>query len=508
MGASLLTLAAFALAHLSGTSVAAREKKTDEKAAILTKTGQLKADDEKDTKLTNSPRTVVPIKLTSGKVYQIDLKSKDFDSFLRLEDSTGKEVAFDDDGGGFPDARIEYKASKTEEFKIIVTSFDAKSGAFTLTVKEMAGGAAATTKTNSRFQGKAMEFALKDGKGTQIGELTEKDPVVQQHYFKIYTVQLEKGKTYRIDYKDAGDDPKFDPFLFLEDAEGNGIDQDDDSGGGLNSRLILKAPKTGTYRLIATTLPPNQTGKYTLEIGPADAAETKEADLKYRISNYGTLSGAQRKNIVQDLAKRFRDKAGDLTINDARLAFQFSMEVEEDLDVAREVLKDYIKTFGAANNPQLAGLSKQFEASLKNLDKLGKPMEITGKTTDGKDYDLAKMKGKVVLVDFWATWCGPCIAELPNMEKAYAKYHGRGFDIIGISLDRPGDEQKLVTFMENRKMPWPCINIEDSRKLADKYEVNAIPYPVLIDQAGNVVSLRARGPQLERLLERLLPEKK
>jgi hypothetical protein len=80
--------------------------------------------------------------------------------------------------------------------------------------------------------------------------------------------------------------------------------------------------------------------------------------------------------------------------------------------------------------------------------------------------------------------------------------------VIGVSLDRKGDDEKLTKFMENRKMPWGCINIEDSEKLAKQHEVNAIPYPVLIGRDGRIVSLRGRGPTLERLLARLLDEKK
>ena len=359
----------------------------------------------------------------------------------------------------------------------------------------------------SIFQGKTIALTMKDGKASFTGELSDTDLAVRNHHFKIFTVQFEQGKTYRIDYKATGDDPQFDPYLFFEDAGGTSIENDDDGGGGLNSRIIYKAAKTSTFRIITTTLPAKQAGKFSLEVGPASAAEAKEADLKYRINKFASLPPAQRTNLVQELSKRFQAQGENLTINDARLAFQFSMAVEDDVAIAREVLKDYIKIFGAAPNQQLAGLSKHFEKSLKSLDKIGKPMEVTGKLTNGKDYDLSKFKGKVVLVDFWATWCGPCIAELPNMEAAYAKYHNKGFEIIGISLDRAGDDEKLATFMEKRKMPWPCINIEDSRKLANLYQVNSIPYPVLIDQEGNVVSFRARGPQLERLLEKLLDKK-
>ena len=228
-----------------------------------------------------------------------------------------------------------------------------------------------------------------------------------------------------------------------------------------------------------------------------------------RIVTFADSSKDEQRKLILEVTKGFQAKDGDLTIKDAQIAAQLFFGADDsDAAFLREMGQGFSKIFKGANDPKLAGFSRELDASIKSLDKIGKEMPITGIKTDGKEFDLKNLKGKVVLVDFWATWCGPCIAELPNVQQAYKKYHGKGFEVIGISLDRKDDDEKLSKFIEDHKLPWACINIEDSKKLADKYQVNAIPYPVLIGRDGRVVSMRARGPQLERLLERLLKEEK
>ena len=492
---------------LSGANVRAggeKPKETPKSGPLLAKEDELTDADEKDThpQLTTSPRKVYAIKLAEGKTYQIDLKSKDFDAVLRLEDSTGKEVAFNDDfQQGSLDSRIVYTATKGGEYKIIATCLDQKTGKFKLTAAEgkaVAGGPAA-----SRFKGDVIKLALKDGKASHAGELVNEDPVFQAHHYKIFTVALEEGKTYRIDHLDAGDDGKFDPFLFLEDANGIMLAQDDDSAGGLNARIIHRATKSAIYRIIATTLPSKQTGKFTLEISPASAEEEKQSALMESAAKIAAMPPAEQKKILQEVLNHLQNRGPKLSMADAHLAMQVASAIEDgDADTARGAYKDYIKLFSAAENRQVAGVVRSFESGLKKLEMIGKEIAIAGKTVDGMDFDIKKFKGKVVLVDFWATWCGPCIAEIPNIERAFAKYHDKGFEVIGISLDRTDAE--ITKFVEARKLKWTSINVEDSKSLADTYGVNAIPFPVLVDQSGNVVSLRARGPQLEILLARLL----
>ncbi len=120
---------------------------------------------------------------------------------------------------------------------------------------------------------------------------------------------------------------------------------------------------------------------------------------------------------------------------------------------------------------------------------------------DGKPVSLADYRGKLVLLDFWATWCGPCIAEMPNVKEVYEKYHDRGFEIIGISLDT--DAAALHKFIKENQLPWR--QIFDGKRwktpLAQQYGVRGIPAQFLIDRAGRVISVKARGKRLHDLVE-------
>ena len=165
-----------------------------------------------------------------------------------------------------------------------------------------------------------------------------------------------------------------------------------------------------------------------------------------------------------------------------------------------EKAKEYLLQITENGPDQIAQRAK---GQLKNIEAMGKPVEIAFTAIDGRQIDATKMKGKVVLVDFWATWCGPCIAELPDVKKAYAKYNNKGLEIIGISLDH--SKNKLTKFIAKEEIPWPQQFDGQGweNKFALKYGIRGIPTMWLIDKQGKLVDKNART-MLDSKIEKLL----
>ncbi|MCK4763032.1 MAG: TlpA family protein disulfide reductase [Candidatus Aminicenantes bacterium] len=158
---------------------------------------------------------------------------------------------------------------------------------------------------------------------------------------------------------------------------------------------------------------------------------------------------------------------------------------------------------GIAVDPRL----KKLVDKMKRNIGIGQPAkDFTIKLLDGKIFQMSQQKGKVILIDFWATWCPPCRAELPLLQEYYKKLHKKGFDIIGISLD--SKEEKLKEFLKEKKLPWRIafsgLGWED--KTSGLYGVISIPSYWLIDKKGNLRYFGLREEALKKSVEKLLKE--
>lgn len=189
------------------------------------------------------------------------------------------------------------------------------------------------------------------------------------------------------------------------------------------------------------------------------------------------------------------------TVNLFRANFPDSNRLSEVVELLRTVFIDVQKQISA---PVIKEYAEIYEGMLRRQELLGKPMPIWGAELNGKILDEKSLNGKVVLLDFWATWCGPCVAEFPHLKKLYEKYHSKGFEIIGYSVD--SDLKKLNAYLEKNPLPWKILSKETTKQaelpsLSSYYGVKQVPVVLLRDQSGKTILLDARGKKLDDILE-------
>ena len=219
------------------------------------------------------------------------------------------------------------------------------------------------------------------------------------------------------------------------------------------------------------------------------------------------MSDAQKKaafeRLVSDVTRT------GLSTNQARMIVQLTNRIDDsDGKLVAKSLATLIPAARQAKEPEVRRMATEFEGLVRRLDLPGNQLELSGTTLDGNQLDWSSYRGKVVLVDFFASWCGPCRAEVPNVLSNYRAYHDKGFEVVGVNLDT--DPVLAEQYRSQTGFKFPTIFSTKQgamgwdNPIARRYGIAAIPRVMLVDKEGKVVSTSARGEKLGELLGQLL----
>jgi thiol-disulfide isomerase/thioredoxin len=236
--------------------------------------------------------------------------------------------------------------------------------------------------------------------------------------------------------------------------------------------------------------------------------EANDAAFQLGVMNFGMQKHAQASQFLKEFLGKSKGAERD------QLAFAHyylaeAYKAQGKYDVAEGEYKVILAQYSDVNKDltdavrgNLSGLSAERQLAVG-----GEPLAFSVKSIDGKTLSPAAYKGKVLLIDFWATWCGPCVAEMPNVKQVYAKYHPKGFEIVGISLDKSRD--RLDQYIQQNQIPWPQYFDGKwwNNDVAVRYGIKSIPATFLVDKKGKIRYKSLRGPQLEKAVAELLEEK-
>ncbi|MCA9109847.1 MAG: TlpA family protein disulfide reductase [Planctomycetaceae bacterium] len=241
---------------------------------------------------------------------------------------------------------------------------------------------------------------------------------------------------------------------------------------------------------------------------PMLAQQGRLLDVETQISSVDPEDKAAVKAVMDQVINVMEERP--LTNAHGSLAYGAMTIIEQtgDGELAESAAKIFGDALRTSDDPAFISLAATLEGSARRINLKGKPIEVAGTTVAGEPFNVEAWKGKVVLVDFWATWCGPCVAAMPELVELYEAHHEAGLEIVGISLD--DSRAQLEEFLHQKQLPWPTLFHEGAGEggqdhpLATYYGVSSIPTAFLVNREGKVVATDLYGEELSEAVTALV----
>ncbi|OFY44447.1 MAG: hypothetical protein A2X18_01685 [Bacteroidetes bacterium GWF2_40_14] len=227
------------------------------------------------------------------------------------------------------------------------------------------------------------------------------------------------------------------------------------------------------------------------------ASFTSDAEKQKATSSLYDASYEDQNARIKFLAELYADRT-------SVVALLKHLNYEKDRELIKKI-SDKINSIHP-NYAPLAKFVREKEDAMEKAKKMadGSPAPFFEyPTPNGKMVGPKNYKGKVLLIDFWASWCGPCIAEIPNVKKVYEQYKDKGLEVLSVSIDKGSAEWLLA--LEKINMPWKQVLATNAGKeITSLYQFSGIPFIVLIDKEGKIVKKNLRGAAMEAAIKELL----
>ncbi len=230
--------------------------------------------------------------------------------------------------------------------------------------------------------------------------------------------------------------------------------------------------------------------------------------VERRILDVDDLEWKEIASILEDTHTYLKDRTLQKEHLRMAVAVVHAINQSDDFEIRADQYERFGKLFAGSDFKRLANYGKSIVKAANSgpgaSELVGKELEITGLTDFGQPIDWKAYRGKVVLIDFWATWCGPCRAEIPNIKAIHKELPREQFDVVAVNLDR--DEEALSTFLKDNPLPWTNVIGKDAFAVAEKYGITALPTMMAVGPDGKILAVAHRVEALKPIIAKAIKE--